>query len=131
MRYALLILFLALGCIEESKVETIPGEGLAIMSFSGSDASVRHGERLSVYLTVQNMGDKPAEDAVARISKFGSFKPLSPLSRSLNGGHSFLPPNIETNTRGDIDQIEWEFEGQDMTILLRSRFPMIIPLTAP
>lgn len=88
----------------------VPGNGLVITGFTGDEPIVYPGDRFQTYLTVQNMGDKPAEDVLARISRFGSFKPLESLSRSLNGGHPFMPPNIETNTRGDIDQIEWEFE---------------------
>jgi len=110
MRYILLVLFLTLGCIEQQKVEQIPGEGIVITGLASEDKVIYSGDQFRVYLTIENKGEKPAEDVEARLVKYGSFKPLVPISKILLSGHPFLPPDLGKNTRGDIDQVDWMLE---------------------
>ncbi len=116
MRYILLVLFLTLGCVEQGKVEQIPGEGVIITGLASEDKVLYPGDQFRVYATMENKGDKQAEIVEASLVKYGSFKPLGPVSTILFSGHPFMPPDLEKNTRGDIDQVDWMLEVPDTKI---------------
>lgn len=105
-----MVLLLTLGCIEQQKVERIPGEGIVITGLASEEKALYPGDQFRVYATMENKGDKQAEIVEASLVKYGSFKPLGPVSTILFNGHPFMPPDLEKNTRGDIDQVDWLLE---------------------
>jgi hypothetical protein len=110
MRWILLVLLLTLGCIEQQKVERLPGEGIVITGIASEESALYPGDQFRVYATIENMGDRQAETVEASLVKYGSFKPLGSVSTIRFGGRPFMPPDLEKNSRGDIDQVDWLLE---------------------
>lgn len=110
---SLLLIIVISGCTTQDQITTSSKDGIVITDFAFDYNSIYSGDRISLYLEVQNVGGEPG--FLENISVYGVDMPASDATE-LDWGHAGSSINLIGSNLGDDDDRRLEPPDPDIDI---------------